>query len=415
MNKIELLDLSSFNCWIVYLRPNGDYEEDYSLQQACVEENIFGMGWPLKTDRINEGSPCTQELQEMYLQLYQNSEPENALNLFAQMQKGDFVMMRLLDGHYYIARISSGTTWLYNNTCQFKKQLSWGCRVEKWHEIKNEKDVPSEIRGRFSQQRHATVQRIAGHRMKILTKALFDSREKPDEKTSMPLLSYTQNTFARSLDYMQLEDLVYLYIKDQKENENYVFLPSSGKTNQQKYEFRLVCEGKDDITCQVKNQTSLDLKQYKEDSHFQTIYVFCGEWSDDKAKEEQEKCEQRNLRVILPSELYKTLLKYGWLFCNQFCAFDQDYPSTEDLLQKLKNNDAFEEIKNGKRFSKPEQVLCNEKRISYKCTEEGYIIFDSSWNLYYAPETGKLIKSAHFADAEKENELCELILNKLNG
>ena len=87
MNKIELLDLSSYNCWIVYLRPNGDYEEDYSLQQACIEANIFGMGWPLKTDRINEGSPCTQELQEMYLRLYPNTEPENALNLFAQMQK----------------------------------------------------------------------------------------------------------------------------------------------------------------------------------------------------------------------------------------------------------------------------------------------------------------------------------------
>ena len=414
MNKIELLDLSSFNCWIVYLKPNNDYEKDLCLQKACISGRIFGMGWPLEGDRINEGSPCTQALQELYLRLYHNNEPENALNLFAQIQAGDIVMMRLLDGHYYIARISSGPIWLCNNTCQFKKQLSWGCQVEKWYEIKHEKDVPSEIRGRFSQQRHATVQRIAGHRMKILTKALFDSRENADKKTNMPLLSYTQTTFIRSLDYMQLEDLVYLYIKDQKESENYIFLPSSGKTNQQKYEFRLVCEGKNDITCQVKNQAGLDLKQYKNDSHFQTIYVFSGEWSEDKAKEEQEKCEQNNIKVILPSELYKTLLKYEWLFCNQFYAFDQGYPSAEDLLQELKCNDAFEEIIKGRRFPKLEQI-CNEKKIGFRYTEEGSIIFDSNWNLFYAPETGKLIKAGHFADEEKENKICELIVNRING
>ena len=157
----------------------------------------------------------------------------------------------------------------------------------------------------------------------------------------------------------------------------------------------------------------LDLELYRNDPHFRTIYAFCGKWNEEQAKREKEKYEETNIIVILPSELYETLMKYKWLFYNEFCTFNQGYFSIEDLQQRLKNNDAFVE-KKGQRFPKLEKILSNKEKIGYSCTEEGYVIF-SNRNLFYAPETGKLTKSAHFADTEKENELCELILNKLNG
>lgn len=411
--KIKFLDLSSFNCWIVYLRPNRNDEEDTLLQKKCIQQMVFGMGWPLESNRIRRESACTQELQEIYLteyqKKYQNTEPENSLNLYAQMKKGDLVIMRLLDGHYYVGKIESDTVYLHGKQQPYK-QLSWGCKVEKWHEIRNEADVPSEIIGRFSQKRHATVQRVVGHRLKILIKALFDFCDNPCRKTDMPILTYNQNTFARSLDYTQLEDLVYLYMINQYEpEENYILLPSSCKINQQKYEFRLTHKKEnDDITCQVKNQTDLDLDHYTNDPHFRAIYIFCGEWSEQRATAEKERYMDTKIKVILPSELYQTLLDNDWLFNNKFCTSGLNYPSSTEL--QLHNNSRFVEVKEKQRFHKPYE----KTKIGFRYTKDGYIIFDSNWNLFYAPEAGSLIKTTHFSNPEEEQTICDMILCELN-
>ena len=52
MSEISILD-NGFNCWIVYLMPFDDKSNDKQIeecQQACIENNIFGMGWTLEND-----------------------------------------------------------------------------------------------------------------------------------------------------------------------------------------------------------------------------------------------------------------------------------------------------------------------------------------------------------------------------
>lgn len=47
------------NCWIVYLMPfdsdeRSDYDKIHAFQKACIDNNIFGMGW----DGILRRSRC---------------------------------------------------------------------------------------------------------------------------------------------------------------------------------------------------------------------------------------------------------------------------------------------------------------------------------------------------------------------
>ncbi|MBQ4514402.1 MAG: hypothetical protein II969_15515 [Anaerolineaceae bacterium] len=437
-SRIELLDLSLFNCWIIFLKPNQDDAKDRKLQDICYEQSIFGMGWPLNDETIiGSIDECNEqkyingyrrelkrkkELGERIDDIDKEIEKlTKALNYYKQIKSNDYILMRALNGHYYIGKVQSEKAYYLHSMIANDplNELSWGCKVNSWHEIEDEEKVPSEIRGVFSQRHQSTIRAINGGdnvRLKMLIKSLYDCIVNNDNVIPMPKISYTKDNFASCLDYKQLEDLVYLYIKDilaTEEGNEYIMLPSSCKTNQQKYEFRFIRGKNDDVTCQVKNKKELDLELYRNDPHFRTIYAFCGKWNEEQAKREKEKYEETNIIVILPSELYETLMKYKWLFNNEFCTFNQGYFSIEDLQQRLKNNDAFVE-KKGQRFPKLEKILSNKEKIGYSCTEEGYVIF-SNRNLFYAPETGKLTKSAHFADTEKENELCELILNKLNG
>lgn len=50
------------NCWIVYLMPfdsdeRSDYDKIHAFQQACIDNNIFGMGWDLTKEPLPFGHP----------------------------------------------------------------------------------------------------------------------------------------------------------------------------------------------------------------------------------------------------------------------------------------------------------------------------------------------------------------------
>lgn len=62
------------NCWIVYLMPfdsdeRSDYDKIHAFQQACIDNNIFGMGWDLTKEPLHFGTPI-QEGADIYKERY---------------------------------------------------------------------------------------------------------------------------------------------------------------------------------------------------------------------------------------------------------------------------------------------------------------------------------------------------------
>lgn len=88
------------NCWIVYLMPfdsdeRSDYDKIHAFQKACIDNNIFGMGWDLTKEPLHFGTPI-QEGADIYKERYgPNRSMEYALNQYKSIRKGDYVLMRL--------------------------------------------------------------------------------------------------------------------------------------------------------------------------------------------------------------------------------------------------------------------------------------------------------------------------------
>lgn len=170
------------NCWIVYLMPfdsdeRSDYDKIHAFQKACIDNNIFGMGWDLTKEPLHFGTPI-QEGADIYKERYgPNRSMEYPLNQYKSIRKGDYVLMRLKNGHYYVGRTAGSAIYLQQEQEPFAN-LSWGCQVERWEEYTSEEDIPSELRGRFSQRRHSTIQRMDKYRPRLLTMKLYEDRQR---------------------------------------------------------------------------------------------------------------------------------------------------------------------------------------------------------------------------------------------
>lgn len=378
------------NCWIVYLMPfdpeeRGDYEKIDTFQQSCIDHKIFGMGWDIVNEPLSYGTSI-QDGAEIYKERYgPNSGMENALKQYKRVQKGDYVLTRLKNGHYYVGRVIEPAIYVQQDQKPYIN-LSWGCRVERWEEYASEEDIPSEIRGRLSQKRHPTIQRMDGYRLRLLTMKLYDDRETVPQ-LKIPPLRFTRENFVRCLDYRQLEDLVALYIWERHGDKGYMLLPSSGKTNQQKYEFQFV-NARDSrqkpISCQVKNQEEISIEHYSGESGYERIYLFSGKWNDEEATARQSESAP-NVTIIRPAELYETL-HHNSIFNNRFYRVaDTDEISIEDIaagLRRLGYTDAGHKFK---RRASRQYVWDNGKK--------NFLDFVVSDGLFYSEEFGALVCS----------------------
>ena len=246
MNKtIPFIDISNINCWMVYLMPfeskdRTNYDLVKNFQQGCINEQIFGMGWDIPC--FEQGKQMTEENAILYAKKYKDyyglSVSQDAINGYLSIRKGDYVITRLKNGHYYVGRVSSeGSFFIHKQDDPIYGLLSWGGKVEQWIEYSNDGEIPSEIVGRFSQRLHSTIQKINPYRQKMLVIAMYENKiEKESEfHFSIPRLRIGKNNFVRSLNYMELEDLVALYITNKHAAEGYKLIPSSCKISQQNY------------------------------------------------------------------------------------------------------------------------------------------------------------------------------------
>ena len=318
------------NCWISYLLPfeKKDDPAIEEFQDLCIKEGIFGIGWPIDCSdeeyigKIDSGYykkekyDDTEKIKDYYQQFTGRLKPNDG-NV---VKVGDIVISRLRNGHYYVGKVKD-TKYLHSNETPYA-ELSYGGHLD-WHEIANEFDVPGMIRGRFSQQRHKTFQRVANPEMCKLIKNLYHYSAGDGEEES-PIQLNSEN-FAINLDYRELEDLVYLFLKDM--HKDYFILPSSGKISKLKYEFILVKETPDykehAIVCQVKNQTKDFPKPsvFANDLHFEKIYCFCGTWNDKDAEKYTENYSneiKETIIAITPTELFECLKRHKVLFADRF-------------------------------------------------------------------------------------------------
>ena len=396
-NLIGFIDITKVNCWMVYLMPFGadertDYDRVNTLQQECIKLGIFGMGWAI---------PCFECLTlmtpkniEIYAKAYKDkydgkwSVSEDALNGYQSIKKGDYVIMRLKNGHYYIGRVSSeGAKYIYKEGDPVYGLFSWGGTVEKWFEYSNDQEIPSEIVGRFSQRLHSTIQRIVPYRQRLLVISMYE-RKSGEKRFKIPKLRIGLNNFVRSLNYMELEDLVALYIMDKHNKDGYKLIPSSCKVSQQNYEFSFVAKGKKPITCQVKNQHEIDIERYKKDKSYEKIYIFSGRWNEKEVLSKRELYKDYgNIYIISPSELYRTLKEEG-IFKNDFYDFENTPISPYNI-----NLDGYEKKKKPK----------GENTYSI---DDDYICFVNGDGLFYSAEFGLLVHSWDVFEGTKYDRNC---------
>lgn len=331
-----------------------------------------------------------------------------ALNAYKNIQKDDIVITRLKNGRYYIGRVSSEEAFYNRGEDQeilkeYNSQgFSWCCSVYKWYSL-SEEQVPTDIIGRFSQRRQPTIQRVGDDRIRLLMIKMYEQQENADSefkveklKIDIPAIQLNEYNFARALNYMELEDLVYLYMIEK--NKNYSLLPSQCKISEIKYEFFLLDKDKNKITCQVKNREEVKYNNYKNEvrnsknSKLKKIYLFSG-------IEEYGKYEKEDgVEIIERDKLYK-ILKESDFFKDKF---ENGY--YEITNENFKN---IEEIEvPSEEWKENENFRGNEKRYRkrYYKDKKGTpgIFFNTKARIYYNDEFKSFIVSDPNGEHTKE-------------
>lgn len=324
----ELIDFKEINnFWIVYLMPfdpkdrNNPFVKEY--QEFCKDKGILGMGWNDEASLAEFEKVLSGEEVEDFSKI-------KAFKNYNKISPNDLVMMRLKNGRYYIGKVrekakrSNGEDILENNNNELNTgRLSYFCEVDKWYEY-SEFELPGDIVGRFSQRRHSTIQCIGGTNPRIkdfmysLYKQKF-SEENNIENFEIPKIELDKKNFTEALNYMDLEDLVYMYIleKYKKDNRTLLLFPSECKISKTRYEFDLIDLDKPNekrITCQVKNKEEVDYEEYLNDAssnEYEKIFLFSGIGAYGKNINEEKAIEQiknknlnEKLEIIKKSDLY---------------------------------------------------------------------------------------------------------------
>lgn len=405
--EIPFIDIADVNCWMVYLMPltqdqRSNYELTDSIQQACIHDKVFGMGWDVEVPGFSKETPMTDENALKYVKTYNcggYKVSDAAVNGYKEVKKGDYAIARNKNGHYYVGKVSSeGAHYLYDAGKTLYRNFSWGCEVEEWVEFATEEEVPSEIIGRFSQRIHSTIQKILPYRQRLLVIAMYENHiDKSRKVYEIPKLHIGKSNFVRSMNYKELEDIVSVYMADKHCRDGYYLLPSSCKVSQQNYEFTFVSSNKKPITCQVKNQQKIEISHYKNETGYERIYIFSGKWDDLRVEElRKEYATYQHIYIISPSELYETL-KSNMFLKNEYYDHQDKDMSTKELI--------------------PEgYTVCKKPKREYECSmDEDFICFERKDGLFYSREFDALVLSYHiFQDTKSEKEVIERIKRDIN-
>ncbi|HRR78241.1 MAG TPA: hypothetical protein P5191_15780 [Ruminococcus sp.] len=101
------------NCWIVYLIPFAPEDRNKpkvaEFQKGCIMDGIFGMGWSIgDTNDFDDIDKLTYDDYNIKWKEYLNNNNAEvskiAFNNYNKIEKGDIVIIRNKDSHYYIGK-----------------------------------------------------------------------------------------------------------------------------------------------------------------------------------------------------------------------------------------------------------------------------------------------------------------------
>ncbi len=409
MEKIKFYDMNGVNCWIINLKPFGSDASDEkirSLQNECVKNKIFGIGWWTEYFNTHTKVILDEHTKKAYKDLCKDkySARDSAVDRMSEIKCGDLAIMRLRDGHIYLGKVIEPA--FHDNTTlkgENLNRLSWICRVEKWFEVGDETSIPSEIMGRFSQRQQATISRIASYKQRLLMIAMYDMVR--SGKSDVPKITLNQSNFTRALSYTDLEDLVCAYIHNKHSDEGYMLLPSSGKVSRLKYEFTFVSNklDKNPITCQVKNQNSepINVANYENDKDiYEKIYLFSG--NNNFANRELAK---DNIEIISHQSLFDVLkcgnLKFMYEKLSKYHSFCRSTDLNE--IQRVLSEKGWQ---CRKKFSKSSNDLKKYKIEKHEMGKISWISFGYD-GLYITDEFDSFIIDWQGENTEKIKEQLE--------
>ena len=419
--QIPFINLADTKCWMVFLMPfDSDEREDYkiviSFQNECLKKKMFGMGWGFDelNDLFENGAIITDEkankftdyLRKMYHSKgweFNENSLSAALQNYLRIKKGDYIMTRFKNSHYFIGKVSSNINFMFDINDTYLKLLSWGGYVEEWVEFENDSELPSEIVGRLSSRYNKMIEPNNWYRQNLLIMSAYEEKTKRPNGVfeSIPKLKLNVSNFARSCDYRELEDLVGYFIHKKYMNDGYYLLPSTCKNSQQNYEFIYVSKGKKPITCQVKNQREIDLQQYVGETSYEKIFIFSGVWNDEYVDllNKQYQSQNNSIYVIKPSELFEVV--------NETSIFNANYIDTS-ATKRVLGDFKLDPTNKVSRFYGISQDNYLYRRNTYKVDDDFICFIDNDF--FYSFEYDALILKNHFCeDKELENKCIEYI------
>lgn len=216
----------------------------------CIGNHVIAMGWSLNAHQYRE------ELEKLtlydYFELadrYYNSYG-SVRRLIEDLRPNDLIWMRH-EGIYYLARICENSKWQFKNDPELheKDVCNQVDRIE-WIRIGDESEVPGGLTTAFI--RGSTLQRINKPGILEYSELIYNTKAKDSFKYDRTITLDKEN-FYSLLSPSDCEDLLYVYLYDKNE-KNYLCIPSTNKIVTEKYEFIIIdVETGNHIYIQVKN------------------------------------------------------------------------------------------------------------------------------------------------------------------
>ena len=284
--------------YLVVLRPIGEHRYDdvaYKCETDSIDNKICGMGWGKEffDDKGNKKLELhSGNNYNTHLKWNRNNAKTSALNKYRDIKPKDYVLTRLRDGYCYIGKVETHAYHDFEQLFDNYDYYSWVVETN-WKKRKKYEfhELPSAIQGVMS-GRIGTIKRLDDLHTHIL-KRMYEGKRVGKYKLNI-------DNFHEALSAEDLENLVAYYMR--RKHKSYFLIPSTCKKDYPLYEFVMINENDERITCQVKNNDVVDTETYKSD-YFKTIYLFSG--INDYGNEEP----TGNLKVIKRNDLFDIIVK----------------------------------------------------------------------------------------------------------
>ncbi|MGE4489683.1 MAG: hypothetical protein AB7E95_09085 [Kiritimatiellales bacterium] len=237
------------NLFRIHIRPQGGSDDMEKTFQYCMDNNLLGIGWRLKTRKnITDWAEYFDEASKIHSNLNSCKYIENRIN------RDDLVWTRDTKGNYYLAKVASGWEYWMSDEA-FRQDIDIANIFRVIFQKVPIDLVPGKVVACFRATR--TIQQINDSNAREYSKYLWnhlsgeeDYAIAPDEFSDIFMM----------LDDEETEDLVFLYLQ----SHGWYVVPNSRKADTMSFEYLAVNpqNGKQALTQVKTGNTPLNRENY---------------------------------------------------------------------------------------------------------------------------------------------------------